>query len=82
MHGVVVIARIACGEVQNLTPRTGQVFTPARGSRFDGRRRARGGFEHAVDGFRERVAGEAPGREDQLAVGVEVDEAADSGSLR
>jgi hypothetical protein len=78
-HSMVVIARIARGEVQDLAPRAGEVFARARAGAFDRERGAGGGGEHAVDGGGERRAGEAPGGEDQLAVGVEVDEGADAG---
>jgi hypothetical protein len=78
-HSVVVIARIAGGEVQDLAAGPGQVLALSRAGRFDRGGGPGGGGEHAVDGFGERVAGEAPGGEDQLAVGVEVDEGADAG---
>ena len=77
-HSMVVVARIARREVQNLTPGAGKVLAAPLTRRLDGRRRAGCCLEHAVDGFGEGIAGETPGREDELAVGVEVDEAADA----
>jgi hypothetical protein len=59
---MVVVARIARREVQNLTPWSGQVRAVSRARRLNRRRRASSRFEHAVDGFGQRVAGEAPGR--------------------
>jgi hypothetical protein len=78
-HSMMVISRITSREIQNLTARAGQILAPSRTSRFDGRGGSGSRFEHAIDGLRERVAGEAPGGEDQLAVGVEVDEGANAG---
>lgn len=79
-QSMVVIPRIACRKVQDLAPGPGKILAAALACGFNRCRRARGYFEHAVDRFWQRVAREAPGREDQLAVGVEVDEAADAGA--
>ena len=79
-HSMVVVARIARREVQNLTTRPGQVLAAACAGTLNCSSRSGGSLEHAADGFGERRAGEAPGGEDELAVGVEVDEGADSGA--
>lgn len=75
---MMMIPRISSREVQNLTSgaRKVRAIPCARG--FDSSCGSRGGVEHAVDSLRQGIAGETPGREDELAVGVEVDEAADT----
>lgn len=77
-NGMVVIPRIARREVQNLTPRTGEVRAVSLTRSFDRRRRARRRFEHAIDALGQGIAGETPRREDQLAVRMEIDKTADA----
>jgi len=79
-HSVMMVARVTGREIQNLTTRSRQILAATRAGRFNCSRCSGCDFEHAVDRFRERIAGEAPGSEDELAVGVEVDEGADAGA--
>lgn len=77
---IMVIPRIARREVQNLTPRSGEVLAAPLARSLDGSRRPVRNFDHARQRCGQRVAGETPGGQDQLAVRVEVDERADSGA--
>lgn len=78
---MMVVPRIARREVQDLAPGTGEVLAAPLARGLDRRCCPCGRFEHAVDCLGQRIAGETPRSEDQLAVGVEINEAADASGL-
>jgi len=73
MDSVVMIPRVTGGKVQNLTPRPKLVPTILRARSHDCPCSPARHLQHARQRVRQRVAGEAIRRQNQLAIRVEID---------